>query len=66
MKVLAAKLLQKKVWKLCPTATHFGGDGDKEDSCEIYESDDMDAKVLGKGRTYAAAWKDALKNLTKK
>ena len=57
---------EEKVWELCPAATFFGVDdkrGNPNAVCEVYESEDLDAKVIGEGDTYEEAWQNALKNL---
>lgn len=56
-----------KVWAVYPGATHWGTDvwrpGCGADSSLIYESDDTDAAVIGRGRSYGEAWADAVARL---
>lgn len=60
---------EDKVWAVYPDATFFGVDDKSkfphpEDCvCEVYESEDFDAKVIGTGNTYDEAWADAASRL---
>jgi hypothetical protein len=63
---------EQAVWKVYPEATFWGVD-DKSKfpipencACEVYESEDINAKVIGSGDTYEEAWADARKNLPKR
>lgn len=60
---------EQKVWAVYPEATFWGVD-DKSKfpipencACEVYESEDINAKVIGEGDTYAEAWADAARRL---
>jgi len=63
---------EQKVWTVYPHATFFGVDDKSKFPhpekcvCEVYESDDWDAPVIGSGDTYEEAWANAVKNLPKK
>jgi hypothetical protein len=55
--------VENPVWEVYPLATHFGGGSGKKAWSEIYESDELDAKVIGEGPTYEAAWEDAARRI---
>jgi hypothetical protein len=63
---------EQAVWKVYPKATYFGVDAKKnfphpeQCVCEVYESDDWNAPVIGTGDSYEEAWADARKNLPKR
>jgi hypothetical protein len=62
---------QNKVWAVYPNATYWGVDAKKNfpgpfAACEVYESDDLDAPVIGEGDSYLEAWKDAASRLPKR
>ncbi len=64
-----ARANEEAVWKVYPKATYFGVDAKKNFShpefcvCEVYQSDDWDAPVIGTGDTYEEAWADAATRL---
>jgi hypothetical protein len=60
---------EQKVWAKYPEATYFGVDDKKNFPnpafcvCQVYESGDLNAKVIGDGDSYNEAWADAASKL---
>jgi hypothetical protein len=64
-----ARANEQAVRRVYPKATYFGVDAKKnfphpeQCVCQVYESEDFNAKVIGDGDTYEEAWADVLKRL---